>query len=228
MIKDETGGRYGRLSVIEFSHSKKHKSGSVSAYWLCMCDCGETTKVRGGTLRSGKTTSCGCYQKELIGNARRTHGAYLTAEYKTHTAMKMRCYNPNNQRYPDYGGRGIKVCDRWLELDGIGFSNFLEDMGYRPEGYSIERVDVEGDYEPSNCKWIPLVEQVNNRRLGRNNTSGKTGVSWKEKLGKWTASITVGPRGESKNIYLGLYTEFEDAVKAREEAEITHFGRIKP
>lgn len=229
MITNEEGNRYGRLLVLGYSHSKVYKSGSAHAYWLCHCDCGSSLTVKGGSLREGRTSSCGCYQKELIGDSRRTHGDCGSVEYQTYSGMKMRCLSPNNGRYADYGGRGITICERWLESGSRGFENFLEDMGRRrPEGYSIERVDVDGNYTPENCIWIPLADQVNNRRINKNNSSGKTGVVWNKKNSKWVAQISVGKSGSARSYYLGCFEEFKDAVKAREQAELKYFGRIKP
>ena len=134
-------------------------------------------------------------------------------------AMISRCYNQNNHRYPEYGGRGIVVCERWKN----SFENFLEDMGERPDGMTLDRIDVNGNYCKDNCRWATDSLQSFNMRKRKDNTSGKTGVYWEKRRGRWVASIDRN--GET--IYLGSYPAFEDAVKAREEAELKYFYMIK-
>jgi hypothetical protein len=131
-----------------------------------------------------------------------------------YAGMKSRCYNQNDAAYKDYGGRGIKVCDRWLGLYGV--SNFMTDMGAKPSRqYSIERIDNDGDYSPDNCRWATPYEQVHNKRIRYDNKSGYEGVFWLANRDKWQASIRVN----RKMIYLGNYKNIEDAVKARLTAE---------
>jgi hypothetical protein len=151
------GERYGRLTVLEYPVPGVRKQGSICARLLC--DCGNTLVARAPALKSGNTTSCGCYQR----GRRFRHGWSRTSEYKTWTAAKVRCTNPKDPRYPHYGGRGIKMCGRWME----SFPAFLEDMGPRPSRlHTLERVDVNGNYEPGNCTWATYSEQ--NRNLRRN------------------------------------------------------------
>ncbi len=126
--------------------------------WECKCDCGNRSLVPSYNLTSGNTKSCGCIGKNVLGNATRTHGKSDTAEYNTWLRMKQRCNDPNCERYPRYGGRGIKICSRWQV-----FENFFQDMGPKPSPiYSIERVNNDGDYDPSNCKWATRDEQYSN------------------------------------------------------------------
>lgn len=153
--------RFIRLVVVVRAANDKQGK----ARWLCLCDCGNYKVALGSHLRNGTTKSCGCLQREqrqIIGGHSRTHGMSRTLEYKIYTNMIQRCYNPNNPRYKNYGGRGIIVCARWLN----SVEDFLKDIGKRPgPGYSIERMDNNGNYELGNWKWGTEFEQANNRRL---------------------------------------------------------------
>ena len=186
---DITGCSFGHLTVI--GRSRRDASGlkSRAKYWLCKCACGTHKDVRHDHLMSGRTVSCGCYHKKAASErasnmhkANTTHGMSKTRAHSVWFGMKGRCLNPNNQAFEYYGGRGITVCDRWLE----SFQNFLDDMGEPPEGYTIERIDVDGNYEPNNCKWADRREQQNNRRANRRVTIGgitKTIMQWSQETG---------------------------------------------
>ena len=153
---DLTGQRFGRIIVIE----KTDRRSGRHIIWKCKCDCGKETFVSGNNLRSGNTTSCGCLNKELV----ITHGQSYSSEYGSWKMMKDRCYNLKNKQFKDYGGRGIEVCDRWKD----SFENFFEDMGPKSSGkHSIDRIDVNGNYDPENCKWSTDVEQNRNKRNQR-------------------------------------------------------------
>lgn len=161
---DIRGQKFGRLMAI-FPTSERYYGRVV---WLTQCDCGEYYLVPTMSFVSGLTKSCGCFHRESskqrasIRKLALKHGYTNTSIYTSWEGMKQRCLNPKNQRYEYYGGRGITICDRWSGKHG--FENFLEDMGPKPEGLSIDRKDNDGNYEPGNCKWSTQKEQVNNSR----------------------------------------------------------------
>lgn len=158
---DMTGQRFGRLTAItEAGHDQRRRT-----LWLCACSCGTETIVAGGDLRRGHTSSCGCLMREISaanGRASVIHGMYGTPTYLSWQSMRARCLNPNAISYPRYGGRGITVDQRWA-----GFEQFYADMGVRPDGTSLDRLDSNGPYNPSNCRWATAKEQARNKRTNR-------------------------------------------------------------
>lgn len=173
---------FGRLTSV----GRKFKLGKRTVQ-VFQCSCGETYLGNPASVRCGNTSSCGCLKREIDFIRVKTHGMSYTKENRKYRKMKERCYNPKVDKYPDYGGRGITVCDRWLEAEGQGFLNFLADMGYLPTPkHELDRKDVNGNYEPGNCRWATRKEQMRNTRCSRNLThNGKTQcvAAWAEELG---------------------------------------------
>lgn len=160
----EAGEQNGLLTAIRFEYRDKWGANQ----WLFECDCGNETVTRPDWVRLGKVVSCGCYRDEINGErmkrTARTHGhssgGKLTSEYNSWRNMRDRCKYPSAENWHKYGGRGIKVCDRWID----SFENFLEDMGPKPtRKHTIERLDVNGNYEPDNCVWAVSKTQMRNR-----------------------------------------------------------------
>jgi len=205
---DEVGNRHGRLTVLEEGERGK----SRHAMWLCKCDCGNIRVVDGINLRSGHTKSCGCLAKERASETKSSHGLSSHRLYKTHKNIVHRCTNPKANRYDRYGGRGITVCDEWLNKDS-GLKSFIEwaEENGHVDGLQIDRIDNDGNYEPSNCRCVTPHVNSSNRGLQPNNKSGYSGVCFDNGSRRWMAYL--GLNGKFKGI--GRHDTKQKAVEAR-------------
>lgn len=169
-----TGKKFGRLLVLSFFKM----NGQGRSTWNCVCDCGKKTIGIGRNMTSGVSKSCGCLMKEMSRNAALIHGKRYTTEYEVWSHMKDRCLNKKARAYPFYGGRGISIHPEWA----ASFMAFLRDMGKRPPGRSIDRINNDGNYEPGNCRWATVAEQNRNRSISlkRNVTkeAAKLGITY--------------------------------------------------
>lgn len=216
-FKNRVGERYGRLTVVEFAGTRGLQGNKKKSFWTCECSCGNITEVSGSCLATGSVQSCGCYHKDRTKEAKTTHGLTESTTYSSWLSMKERCTNPNSKSYEKYGAVGVKVCDEWLH----SFDKFLEDMGERPEGTTLNRKGSVPLYSKDTCEWSSFSIQGFDQRKRQTNTSGKTGVS-QAKNGKWVAYIDC-----EKRIHLGTFDTYEGAVKVRVEAELKYYGWTK-
>lgn len=155
-VNDLTGQRFERLTVIERDCNDRGNG----AYWICKCDCGNYNVVRGAELRNGHTKSCGCQKNENTSSRMRTHGMRKTRLYNTWQCIRARCYNEKIRNFRHYGGKGIAVCDEWRN-SFESFRDWAMANGYN-DSLTIDRIDVDGDYCPENCRWVDMVVQENN------------------------------------------------------------------
>lgn len=153
-VRDLSKERFGRLQPISRAFVR-----AGNTYWVCLCECGSKVVVSLPHLTTGHTQSCGCRRAERNYRHGNSGHRWKTGAYRSWDGMVQRCTNPNNSGYKNYGGRGIRVCGEWLD-----FRNFLRDMGDRPKGMSLDRINVDGNYEPNNCRWATQSEQNHNRR----------------------------------------------------------------
>ncbi|EAX3122608.1 AP2 domain-containing protein [Salmonella enterica] len=198
------GDRFSRLTFIEeLPSDKKHRRGLFS------CDCGENKVMRLCGVINGSIRSCGRLQSENASKCNKKHGMKKTREYNSWDSMIQRCENTKNDRYYDYGGRGITVCERWHD-----FSEFYADMGDRPEGATLDRINNSLGYSPENCRWSTLSEQQSNRRKYKGSASKYVGVFLRPS-GRWMSTITTN----GKSTYLGDFDTEEEASDAYQAAK---------
>jgi hypothetical protein len=212
-FKEYSGQRFGKLVAIKYitERNKQH-------IWLWQCDCGNAKELPLYPVKFGNTKSCGCLRNYSgDNNPNHKHGNCYSKEYSIWSAMKRRCKNPGNKAYKYYGGRGITVCERWLN----SFDNFYADLGPIPsEKHSLDRIDVNKNYEPSNCRWATQSEQVRNSRVREKSVSGQKGVTFDKAVSKWASGISVNGKWKS----LGRFLLLEDAIEARKQAEQKYWG----
>lgn len=218
---DLSGKTFGRWSVLRLDSRGKRGR----AFWKCRCECGEIRLVRHDALTRSVSNSCGCLSRELSAERATTHGLCVNNNtngnrtYVSWKSMKQRCYDPNKDNYADYGGRGIRVCERWRD----NFENFLSDMGERPPGTTIDRFNSDGDYKPSNCRWADLSTQNKNKRshATRRSLGGSSKYKGVSKHNKnWQAQC--GLRG--KYHYLGTFKIEIQAAIAYDEFAAKNCG----
>lgn len=180
---DITGENFGRLTAHHVTGRNKHNQ----LFWHCTCDCGNEATVLGFLLRQGQTQSCGCLARETIAAVNYSHGKADKPIYRIWRSMMQRCYDKNSHAYSRYGARGISVCERWQD-----FEKFYADMGDRPEGMSLERVDNDGDYSPENVVWAGAKAQARNRRSTvylEHDGQRKSMAEWAEETGVKIATL---------------------------------------
>lgn len=223
-----TGKVFDRWTVI----SEAGRAPGRQVKWFCRCVCGKEREVLGTHLRAGNSTSCGCVKKKRPTPGDRTDRVSRSTckvssdrFYQIWNGMKQRTSNPNHPSFNYYGGRGITVCERWLDFGGFHedtHADYLKHVEeYGEADTTLDRLNSDGNYEPSNCRWATRTEQARNRRTRSDSSTGVTGVGWHADKCKWQAYIT--PAG--KLLHLGYFEKKTDAVEARKAAEEKFFGQ---
>lgn len=203
---DLNGMVFGRLTVTQKADKRGNRR---QVMWICSCECGNIVTTRGGSLTSGHTKSCGC----LAGTHKLSHHPI----YSVWCDMIRRCTSINSKSYSNYGGRGIKVCDRWLESVGAFYRDVV--ANYK-EGLELDRINNDGDYEPSNVRWVTHAQNQRNKGSFKGSSSKYKGVGWDKAANKWTARISKDGRDK----YLGCFTSEADAALAYNIAAKELFG----
>lgn len=212
---NRVGQTFGKLTVEAVVGRHVFPSGASAVVVSCVCECGKRRSVLLRSLVSGNTKSCGCLLAKNTGDRTRRHGMYRTKEYSAWAAMLARCTNPNHPNYKHYGGRGITVDESWSVFD-----NFIRDMGRRPKGASIERVDNNMGYSKTNCVWADRFTQARNKRPRADNTSGVRGVGYDKTTGMWKVQLYF----EGKNVWGGRFKEISAAIEKRRALEAACWG----
>jgi hypothetical protein len=206
-MKDQVGRRFGRLVVVALVEQDTSKENNH--LWMFKCDCGNEKQARIKSVRSGKTSSCGCFFSEMMTARNTKHGlSNSSATYRTWKDMRQRCMNEGSVDWPNYGGRGITVCQEWDD-----FLVFLADMGERPHGMTLDRIDVNGNYSKQNCRWASPKTQANNKTSNKVLTlSGRT-----QTLQQWADETGIKRETISARLRIGM-----------PEEKILHRGRLAP
>lgn len=202
-VNDFTGQQIGRLTVIQRADDIVSPNGRRRTAWLCRCECGKILTVRGECLSNTKrqTKSCGCLSADTARELKLTHGSAHTKLYGVWSGMKARCYNVNSTAYENYGGRGIQMCADWRN-NYESFEKWAFTNGYS-EGLSIDRIDVDGDYTPTNCRWTDATTQARNRRTNRIlNFNGE-----EHTLTEWAQILNISPKTLFSRLYAGYSVE---------------------
>lgn len=219
--------KYGQLTVKGDAEVRFTSGGRKIRRISCLCDCGVDTVVDLGDLLSGGTTRCSrsCRLQDTPHQKLNNASLEYKREYKTWASMNARCYKETTVWFEYYGGIGVTVCDRWnpKKSPEYAFLNFLEDMGVRPEGMSLNRINGAEVYSKETCEWATLSIQAYDQRIKSTNKSGKAGVFWHERDSRWLVSIGF----KCKRIHLGSFVCIDDAISAREDAELKYYGAIK-
>lgn len=211
-LENLSGMVFNGITVLDVAIKETGRS----TKWNCICHCGEKFVTTAERLKSGKTKSCGC---------ERYHYKFIEDRYtyNSYNAMIDRCTNKDSPNYPKYGGSGVSVCCRWLEKGDLGFLNFVEDMGSRPQNTTLNRIHSADVYSKETCEWASLAMQSYDQKLRKDNLSGICGVKYRKDRGKWIAYIRVN--GEHISLYYG--NSKEEAIRKRKEAEMLYYDRAK-
>ena len=224
--EDLTGRIFGRWLVLGQAEDHVDKNGKHSAMWHCRCNCENKTEkdVAQSNLKNGTSQSCGCIHKEMMSEKFSTHKMTDSRLYLVWKGMKARCYVESHNHYEQYGARGIVVCDEWKN-DFQAFYNWAMQNGYDENALRnecmLERNDVNGNYCPENCCWTNATKQCINQNLRKDNKTGIKGVNWDESRNMWQAQLQIN----KKKVLNEHFNNFDDAVKARKDAELKYFSK---
>jgi hypothetical protein len=189
--------QFNKLTILEESYKKNNRR-----FFLCKCDCGNKTILPLSNIINGYTKSCGCIKKK--------HGFSKTRIHSIWIGIKGRCLNKNCVIFYKYGGRGIKICDEWLNFEN--FKKWSDNNGYK-DNLTIDRINGNGNYEPLNCRWATYQQQNSNLSMLKNNKSGYKGVSWSKTANKWLCNISIN----NKTKRIGVFVDIKEAIKARND-----------
>lgn len=225
--EDLTGSVFGRWFVLRQAEDHIDKDGNHHAMWHCRCSCKNATEkdVLQKNLKNGKSQSCGCLHKEMMSEKFSIHKMTGSRLYHIWNGMKARCYIKSHNRYEHYGAKGIIVCDEWKN-DFQAFYDWAIQSGYDENALrnecTLERKDVNGNYSPENCCWANATIQCINQNLRKDNITGIRGVNWDKQSNRWQAQLQIN----KEKVLNEYFDHFDDAVKARLEAEVKYYGEF--